>query len=109
MPDGEEPTGAAREALRRSKQATGYDGLVMPAKAVHGSPEPFLAVGVEPDWLCRFAYLPSLEDDERTTAALTAVLMNPDDPRISDEAYLLSKWMGCEVKEITDEQDNPVS
>lgn len=102
--DGELPTGAALEALRRAKLATGHDGLVLPRKAVQGSPEPILAVGVEPDWLTTFAFVPNLEDEERIAAALTAILMEPDDPRLSREEDLLSKWMGVEVKRLPDEQ-----
>ena len=100
---GQLPTGEALDRLRRAKQASGYAGLVLPCKAVHGSPGPILAVGVEPDWLTTYAYLPNLDDENRIRAALIAVLINKDDPRLGDEMDLLSKWTGVEVKFVKEE------
>jgi hypothetical protein len=100
------PSGWDLAALVAAKQATGYQGLVEPRPALPGSPQPILAVGIEPDWLTRYAYLPSLLDVERTTAALTAILMNPEDTRIADEIDLMSKWFGGEVKYLGEEPVN---
>lgn len=97
MAGGGLPTGEPLERLKRAKQATGYSGLILPRIAVEGSPQPILAIGVEPDWLTTFAYLPNLDDETRITAALTAVLMEPEDPRLGDEVDLLSKWFGGPV------------
>ena len=105
--DGELPSGEALLALRASKKLSGYSGMVLPVKAVPGSPEPILCVGVTPDWLCTFALIPDLSNIDRTTAALDAVLVNNDDPRLGSEEVLLSKWMGVEVKMI--EQESRVS
>lgn len=91
------PSGADLERLKRAKLATGYDGMVLPRVAVEGSPAPILAVGVEPDWLTTFAYLPDLRDEKRITAALTAVLIEPDNPRLGNEVDLLSRWMNGPV------------
>lgn len=101
--DGELPTGFALEALKAAKIATGYSGMVIPRKAVPGSPAPVLAVGREPDWLTTYAYLPDLSNIERITAALTAVLMEPNDPRLGDEVDLLSRWFGAPVKFVGEE------
>lgn len=95
--DGELPAGEALLRLRLAKKATGYLGLVIPCKAVLGSPGPILAVGCEPDWLTSFALVPNLDDVDRLTAALTAILINPDDPRLAGDEYLLSKWFGAPV------------
>ena len=92
------PSGEALERLKRAKQATGYDELVLPCVAVPGSPGPILAVGMEPDWVVEYALLPNLDDEARITAALTAVLINRDDPRLGTAEQLLTKWMGVEVK-----------
>lgn len=97
------PDGFALEALKAAKLATGYQGMVIPRKAVPGSPGPILAVGVEPDWLVKFAYLPDLSSVDRITAALTAVLMEPEDPRLGDEVDLLSRWFGAPVKFVGEE------
>lgn len=91
------PEGQALERLKQAKLATGYDGLVLPRVAVPGSPAPILAVGVEPDWLTTYAYIPDLTSVPRITAALSAVLMEPDNPRLGNEVDLLSKWFGGEV------------
>lgn len=96
------PAGGALDRLRRAKLATGYSGLVEPRKAVYGSPGPILAVGVEPDWLTEFAFVPNFNDVGRLTEALRAILMNPEDPRIGQPVDLLSKWLGVEVKEVQD-------
>lgn len=102
--NGELPTGRALDTLRRAKLATGYPGLVEPCKALQGSPEPILAVGVEPWWLTAYAYVPHLFDVGRLTEALRAILINPDDPRIGQPVDLLSKWAGVEVREVQDER-----
>lgn len=95
--DGSLPSGRSLAALRDAKMATGYPGRVLPVKAVQGSPAPILAVGVEPDWLVSFALVPDFSDVGRLTAALTAILIDNDDPRLGGDAYLLSKWMGVDV------------
>jgi hypothetical protein len=99
----ETPTPEDWQALRAAKKASGYSDLVQPCQAVLGSPEPILCVGIEPDWVCRFAYIPDLKDPTRAKNAVTAVLITPDDPRMHDEAYLLSKWMGAPVKYVGEE------
>lgn len=91
------PEGQDLERLKRAKFATGYDGMVLPRVAVPGSPAPILAVGVEPGWLTTFAYLPDLSDETRITAALTAVLIEPDNPRLGNDVDLLTKWFGKPV------------
>lgn len=96
------PTGGALATLRRAKMATGYSGLLLPRRAVQGSPAPILAVGVEPDWVTDYAFVPDFTQEGRLTEALRAILMNPDDPRIGRPADLLSKWLGVEVKEVQD-------
>ena len=96
-PSGELPAGEALLRLRQAKKATGYLGMVVPCQAVLGSPGPILAVGREPDWLVSFAYVPYFDDVERLTAALTAILINPDDPRLGGDEYLLSKWFSAPV------------
>lgn len=102
------PEGADLERLKRAKFATGYDGMVLPRVAVEGSPAPILAVGVEPSWLTTYAYLPDLSDESRITAALTAVLMDPTNPRLGDEVDLLSKWFDGPVKYLGEENvDGP--
>lgn len=100
MPGGGLPEGSALARLRAAKLASGYKGLVIPSIAVQGSPGPVLAVGVEPDWLVEYAYLPNLDDVGRITAALTAILITEDDPRLGTEVDLLSKWFGGTVRLI---------
>lgn len=102
--DGSLPSGRALETLRAAKMATGYPGRVWPCQAVEGSPAPILAVGVEPDWLTEFAYVPDLTDVGRVTAALNAILIDTDDPRLGGVEYLLSKWFEGPVKFIGEEE-----
>jgi hypothetical protein len=87
--------------------ASGYLPLVIPAKAVQGSPEPILAVGARPGWLTRFAYVPDWNDEGRLTNALRAILTNPDDPRMEDREDLLTAWFGVPVKQIGEEHVGP--
>ena len=102
-PGRELPTGDALAALRAAKQATGYSGMVLPVQAVQGSPAPILAVGCYPDWLTTFAHVPDFSDVGRLTAALRAILVDNEDPRLGDETYLLSRWFGAPVKRLEDE------
>lgn len=103
MEGGALPMGFALEALKRAKAATGYEGMVLPVKALPGSPEPILAVGVTPSWLTDYAYLPDLNSVDRITAALTAILMVPNDPRLNDRTDCLSNWFGVEVTYLGEE------
>lgn len=108
MEGGGLPSGAALERLKRAKWAAGYEGKVLPRVAVPGSPGPILAVGVEPDWVTDYALLPDLEDEGRITAALTAILMNPEDERIGRPEDLLSKWFRADVAYVGEEEyDGP--
>lgn len=100
---GELPLGVDLDNLREAKFASGYDGMVIPAVAVQGSPAPILAVGCYPDWLTTFAYIPDFSDVGRLTETLRAILINNEDPRLGDETYLLSKWFGAPVKRLEDE------
>jgi hypothetical protein len=100
MPGGGLPEGSALARLRAAKLATGYQGLVIPSIAVAGSPGPVLAIGVEPDWLVEYAFIPNLNDVTRIAAALTAILITENDPRLGTEVDLLSKWFGKPVKLI---------
>jgi hypothetical protein len=104
-PEGYEPTSEDWAALRTAKNATGYPGLVVPRKAVYGSPGVILAVGALPDWLARFAYIDTLSDIGRLTVALNAILNDPEDPRIGGPEELLSRWMGVEVKQVDEYED----
>lgn len=97
MPGGELPQGGALDRLKKAKFLSRYTDLVIPHKAVQGSPAPILAVGIEPDWLTTYAYLPNLDDVSRITAALNAVLVDTDDPRLGGDVDLLTKWFGMPV------------
>jgi len=103
----EVPTSVHWDAVRAAKAATGYKDLVVPGKAVYGSPGPILAIGKEPDWLTEFALVPNVDDHDRLTAALRAILFTPDDPRMGTPEYLLSQWMGGPVKLISTEHYEP--
>lgn len=89
---GELPTGDALDRLRQAKLATGYSGRVLPVRAAQGSPGPILTVGRDPDWLVKFARVPDFNSVERLTAALTAILIDNDDPRLGGTLYLMNKW-----------------
>lgn len=105
-PNAEAPSGRAYEALRRAKIESGYPGLVQPRQAVQGSPEPILAVGCKPGWLTRYVLVDSFEDHDALVHAMQAILIW-DDGSVSEEADLLSEWMGCEVKLIGVESNGP--
>lgn len=106
-PTGELPTGEALLRLREAKKASGYLGMVLPRQAVQGSPAPILAVGIEPGWLVPFALVPDFNDVTRLTAALKAVLIDNEDPRLGGDEYLLSKWFKSPVKYIGEEPYEP--
>lgn len=105
---GQEPTGDDWAAVRAAKAATGYKGLVVPRAAVYGSPGAILAVGALPDWLCDFAYIDNTSNHESLTAALNAVLNDPQDPRIGTPEQLLSAWMGVDVKLVEEIEEEMV-
>lgn len=98
-PDPWPPSSRAWDALRAAKTASGYPGLIIPRQAVQGSPEPVLAVGVEPDWLTKFVYIDSLYDHDALVHAMQVILVWDDGSTLGEER-LLSKWMGCNVKLI---------
>ena len=99
--DGELPVGADLANLKFAKMFSGYEGLVLPRKAVPGSPGPILAVGRQPDWLCEFAYCADWSDVTALTEALKTVLINPD--QALGDTYLLSKWLQGPVKFVGEE------
>lgn len=101
------PRGEPLLRLQQAKKATGYLGLVLPCQAVQGSPGPILAVGVEPDWLVDYALVPNFDDVSRLTAALTAILINNNDPRLGTYETLLSKWFKGPVKYVGEEAHEP--
>lgn len=107
LPEGGLPSGRALRALQEAKGRSGYSGLIRPAVALEGSPEPILAVGCHPSWLTRYAYVPDFTSIPRLTNALTAILMNPEDERMADREDLLSLWFGVEVKQIGEEHVGP--
>lgn len=103
-PDGSLPTGADLTALKFAKLSSGYEGLVLPGKALKGSPGPILAVGVEPDWLVEFAYVKDWSSLTALAEALKTVLMSPE--RAMGDTYLLSKWLRAPVKYVGEEDFN---
>lgn len=100
--DGSLPTGADLEALKAAKLSLGYEGLVLPARAVQGSPGPILAVGVTPDWLTEFAYVKDWSSVTLLADALRTVLMSPE--RAMGDTYLLSKWLKGPVTFVGEEE-----
>ena len=107
-PDGSLPSGASLVALRFAKEATGYPGRVLPAKAVQGSPGPILAIGIEPDWLTSYVYVDDYSSITKLSEALEMLLMDEDNPAVKGEVDLLSKWFQGEVKFLgTEEYDGP--
>lgn len=103
-PGGRDLSPAELGVLKAAKGASGYEDLVLPRRAVQGSPGPILAVGVEPDWITDYALVPDLTDVGRVTAALTAILVEPDDPRLGQPEDLLSKWLDCDVTYVGEEE-----
>lgn len=100
--DGSLPTGADLEALKAAKLSLGYEGLVLPARAVQGSPGPILAVGVTPDWLTEFAYVKDWSSVTLLADALRTVLISPE--RAMGDTYLLSKWLKGPVTFLGEEE-----
>lgn len=100
--DGELPVGTDLANLKLAKLFSGYEGLVLPRKAVQGSPGPVLAVGREPDWLTEFAYCKDWSSVTALTEALKVVLVSPE--RALGDTYLLSKWLQGPVKFIGEER-----
>jgi hypothetical protein len=84
--------------------ASGYSGLIQPALALHGSPQPILAVGSRPDWLTEYQYVESWNDHEALVHALQAILVWDDGTSLGDED-LLSRWMKVKVTLIGTEHD----
>lgn len=96
-----ELTNADYGRIRVAKQALGLPFLVQFGKAVAGGSERVLAIGGEPDFLCDYAQIPNTYS-AGLKPALEWVLSNKEDSRAMSMADVLTKWMGAEVREVTD-------
>lgn len=99
-----ELTDADYTRIRRAKQQLGLPFLVQFGKAVAGGWERVLAIGGEPPFLCEYAQIPNTYSSG-LGSALEWVLTDKEDSRAMLMADVLSKWMGAEVREITDATD----
>ena len=93
------------EALSAARGAAGYSSKVQPARALPGSPQPILAVGLMPDWLTDYGYAESFDDHEALQRALSYALDDHSPEEVGQRyAELLSHWMDADVTYAGEEE-----
>lgn len=93
-----------RARVRASKvRLLGTDELVQPNTAVAGSPGRVLAYGIPPDFASDYALVNSSTTDEGLDAALRHVLGIQNHPKGVTMAEWLSRTMGVDVREVSDD------
>jgi hypothetical protein len=91
---------ARLELLKAAKQSLSLDYRIEPVEAAYGSPGRVLCFGETPGFLCKTAPIrPENVDSVASIAAALRFALEDSGPQF-DEASLLSKWMGGEVRLI---------
>ena len=102
------PTDEDWKRLSEARTALGYTDLIKPVQALEGSPQPVLCIGAFPSWLTDYTHVLDTLDEGLQDALSYCLDEQKHDVR-KLEAFLLSQWMGTEVKYIeTEDHDGGV-
>lgn len=88
--------------IKEAKQQLNIETTVRPVVATHESRR-VLALGASPDFICDHALVRDVNNIESLKAALYWCITGEPDSRVTTMAKQMSRIMGGEVKEITDE------
>ncbi|WP_217182679.1 hypothetical protein [Streptomyces sp. AC495_CC817] len=93
------------ELLKAAKARIDTPIRVIPVEGAYGSPGRILSFGSPPPFLAKV--VPIRPENVDNVASIEAALrwwLDPwSDERQFDEAWLMSQWMGCEVRLVAEE------
>lgn len=92
------------QRIRAAKASLDLPFLITPAKAVPGGVGRVLAIGVKPDFVCDYAFVPDTKSPG-LIAAMEWALTDKEDPRAVTVEDMMKQIFGPETKEITNAED----
>lgn len=98
------------ELLKQAKARIDTHVRVVPVEAAYGSPGRIMSFGEVPDFWCKAVPLrpENVDSVDSIEAALRWWLNEWRDESQFDEAWLMSQWMGCDVRLLAKEDEHGV-